>query len=65
MTDKRTIIINVAIEVAKAADHMNIATQLLKSTADRLLELDNEMRKPTLQVVNPIAEALTDGIKDE
>jgi len=50
-TDKRTAIINIAIEVAKAADHMKIATQLLKSTADRLLELDNELRKPKMEIV--------------
>jgi len=49
--DKRTAIINIAIEVAKAADHMKLATQLLKSTADRLLELDNELRKPKLEII--------------
>jgi len=49
--DKRMTIINIAIEVAKAADHMKIATQLLKSTADRLLELDNELRKPKLEII--------------
>jgi len=30
---------------------MKIATQLLKSTADRLLELDNELRKPKMEIV--------------
>ena len=50
--DKRTTIINIAIEVAKAADHLTQATLLLKSTADRLLELDNELRKPDLTIID-------------
>ena len=49
--DKRTAIINVAIEVAKAVDHMTKATQLLEKTAHRLTDLDNELRKPELEIV--------------
>ena len=50
-SDKRTAILNIAIEVAKAVNHMTQATQVLKSTADRLTDLDNELRKPELEIV--------------
>ena len=49
--DKRVEIINVAIEIAKAVNHLTKATQLLEKTANRLLELDNELRKPELSIV--------------
>ena len=49
--DKRTAIINIAIEVAKAVDHMTKATQVLERTANRLLELDNELKKPELKII--------------
>ena len=65
MNDKRTIVINLAIDINKAVSHMTIATQLLDSVAGRLIDLDNEIRKPTLQVVNTIADALAKGVEDE
>ena len=49
--DKRIEIINIAIEIAKAVDHMTKATQLLEKTAYRLTDLDNELRKPELEIV--------------
>ena len=49
--DKRIEIINIAIEVAKAVDHLTQATQLLEKTAYRLTDLDNELRKPELSIV--------------
>ena len=49
--DKRTAIINIAIEVSKAVNHLTQATQLLEKTAYRLTDLDNELRKPGLSVV--------------
>ena len=50
-TDKRTAIINIAIEVAKVVDHLTKATILLEKTAYRLTDLDNELRKPKLSIV--------------
>ena len=49
--DKRTTVINIAIEVARAVDHMTQATQTLQKTAQRLQDLDNELRKPELEIV--------------
>lgn len=49
--DKRTAIINIAIEVSKAVNHLTQATKLLESTAYRLTDLDDELRKPDLTVV--------------
>ncbi len=49
--DKRTAIINIAIEIAKAVNHLTQATQLLEKTAHRLTDLDNEFRKPELSII--------------
>lgn len=49
--DKRTAIINIAIEVSKAVNHLTQATILLEKTAHRLTDLDNELRKPELSIV--------------
>ena len=63
MTDKRTVVINIAILLSKAADHQTTATQLLKNAADLLMELDDKLRKPELEIVkNPIAESLAKGV---
>ena len=49
--DKRTEIINIAIEVSKAVNHLTQATILLEKTAHRLTDLDNELRKPELSII--------------
>ena len=49
--DKRTAIINIAIEIARAVNHLTQATQLLEKTAYRLTDLDNELKKPELSIV--------------
>ncbi len=49
--DKRTAIINIAIEISKAVNHITQATILLEKTAYRLTDLDNELRKPELEIV--------------
>jgi len=50
-TDKRTAIINIAIEVSKAVNHLTQATRLLEKTAYRLTDLDNELKKPKMEIV--------------
>ena len=50
-SDKRTAVLNIAIEVAKVVDHLTQATILLEKTAHRLTDLDNELRKPELSIV--------------
>jgi len=50
-TDKRKAIINIAIEISKAVNHLTQATQLLEKTAYRLTDLDNELKKPGLEIV--------------
>jgi len=49
--EKRTAVINIAIEIAKAVNHLTQATKLLEKTAYRLTDLDNELRKPDLEIV--------------
>jgi len=49
--DKRTEIINMAIEIARVTDHLTQATEILTKTAYRLQDLDNELRKPGLEIV--------------
>jgi hypothetical protein len=49
--EQRTDIINMAINIAKAVNHLTKATILLEKTAYRLTDLDNELRKPELKVV--------------
>jgi len=51
-TDKRTEIINMAIEISKAVNHLTKATKLLEKTAYRLTDLDNELRKPDLKIID-------------
>jgi len=51
MIDKRTEIINIAIEISKAVNHLTQATQLPEKTAYRLTDLDNELRRLELEIV--------------
>lgn len=50
--DKRAEIINMAIEISKAVNHLTQATELLEKTAHRLTDLDNELRKPELKIID-------------
>ena len=49
--DKRALVLNMAIDISKAVNHLTQATILLEKTAYKLTDLDNELRKPELEIV--------------